>query len=692
VLVGGLSWTSSTLAAPESPLADDERARGAKQNPDKPPTKLPHGARIIEPAMPLERWYQAPRKLVLLFVAVTLIPAVGLVWLTIELVEKDRSLEKQHAQERVERLADKIVAASHQRLSDLESQLHRLATAEQNAPPEHTVLLIAEGDRVTAAPAGALVYYPILPQTRQPPRGVFAEGERYEHHQGDSSKAIDWFDTLARNDDPVIRAGALLRLGRNQGKAGQIDAALATFAELEKLGATEVEGFHAGMIALEARCGILEKAGRQAELRAAAKALRSGLASGTWPLLRSAYDFYMEEARRWTGEFSETEADRNARAIAAAFQSMHERWRTDGTAPQRQWLIAEGRPVLLASAGSRERLVALVGGVDFLRDAWTDVNAVQVLLTDGEGRPILGTFPDGSAPQAVLTTDASGLPWTLRVTSTSLETGTSVAAGQRRLQLVGLTMLLLLLGGSAYFALRGVTRELTVARLQSDFVAAVSHEFRTPLASVRHLSDMLAKGRVSDAEQRQHCYDFLSRESERLEKLVEELLDFGRVEAGAYRYRFDRVEATDLVRELVSEFQENVRPKGYRIELSVEMGSALVLADREALSRAIWNLLDNAVKYSPGSDTIWVALALEGDSAVIRVRDRGLGIALSEQKEIFQKFVRGSNARIEQIKGTGIGLAMVQHIVEAHHGEVGVESHPNQGSTFALRLPIERPA
>jgi signal transduction histidine kinase len=253
-------------------------------------------------------------------------------------------------------------------------------------------------------------------------------------------------------------------------------------------------------------------------------------------------------------------------------------------------------------------------------------------------------------------------------------------------------MVLLLLGGSAYFTLRGVARELAVARLQSDFVSAVSHEFRTPLASVRHLSDMLSKGRVSDDVQRQQCYDFLSRESERLEHLVEELLDFGRIEAGAYRYRFERVDVADLVRSLVDQFQEKVTPKGYRIELSVETDRAAVLADREALSRAIWNLLDNAVKYSPGSDTIWVALALEGGSAVIRIRDRGLGIALSEQKQIFRKFVRGSNARTQQIKGTGIGLAMVMHIVEAHHGEVRVESQPDQGSTFALVLPIERAA
>lgn len=636
-----------------------------------------------------ERWSEAPRRLPLLFLAVTLIPVLALGWLTTQLVEKDRRLEKQQVQERVEHAADRIVAASHQRLSELESELRRLATGENDGPADHTVLAIAEEDRVTVAPAGTLVYYPILPKTGQPPRGVFAEGERYEHQQGDPSKAIGWFRALARTEEPSLRAGALLRLGRNQRKTGQIDAALATYAEMARLGATEVEGFPAAMLALEARCGILERAGRQAELATAAKALRTGLATGAWPLRRDAYDFYLGEALRWTGEIDETEADRNARAVAAAFQSTYEQWVTDGNAPQRQWLIMEGRPVLVATAGSQKRLLVLLAGADFLEGAWKNVDGAQVLLADGEGHPILGKVPAGSLPQAVRTTDASKLPWTLRVTSTSLEANRSEAALQRRLLLSGLAMVLLLLGGSAYFTLRGVARELAVARLQSDFVSAVSHEFRTPLAAVRHLSDMLSKHRVSDEAQRQHCYDLLSRESERLEKMVEGLLDFGRIEGGEYRYRFERVDIAGRVRALVDEFQEKVTPKGYRVELSGELESALVLADWEALSRAIWNLLDNAVKYSPGSDTIWVELALEGGSAAIRIRDRGLGIALSEQKQIFRKFVRGSNARTQQIKGTGIGLAMVMHIVEAHHGEVRVESQPDQGSTFALLLPIE---
>lgn len=252
--------------------------------------------------MILQRSLEAPRRLPLLFLAVTLIPVLALGWLTSQLLKKDRQLETQRVQERVEHAADRIIAASHHRLSDLESRFAHLMVSGKDAPPADTVLAIAEGDRVTVAPTGGLVYHPILPKTGEPPRGAFAEGERFEHQRGNPSLAIDWFRTLARREDPALRAGALLRLGRNQQKAGQIDAALTTYAELERLGATNVEGFPSAVLALAARCGLLKKAGREAELATAAQALRTGLATGAWPILRDAYDFYMEEARRWTGE------------------------------------------------------------------------------------------------------------------------------------------------------------------------------------------------------------------------------------------------------------------------------------------------------------------------------------------------------------------------------------------------------
>jgi two-component system phosphate regulon sensor histidine kinase PhoR len=168
---------------------------------------------------------------------------------------------------------------------------------------------------------------------------------------------------------------------------------------------------------------------------------------------------------------------------------------------------------------------------------------------------------------------------------------------------------------------------------------------------------------------------------------VEGLLDFGRMEAGVAWYRPAPLDVVELVRSVVEEFGREAADSGYRIEIAVGPDPLPAEADREALARALWNLLDNATKYSPDRGAIWVEVVRQSNQAEIRVRDRGLGIPLLEQKEIFGKFVRGAAARAANIKGTGIGLAMVDHILRAHGGSVRVESEPGRGSTFTLQLP-----
>jgi signal transduction histidine kinase len=263
---------------------------------------------------------------------------------------------------------------------------------------------------------------------------------------------------------------------------------------------------------------------------------------------------------------------------------------------------------------------------------------------------------------------------------------------RRRLLLAGLAVLALVLLTGSYFILRSITREHAVARLQSEFVSAVSHEFRTPLTSLRQLSDMLSKGRIPTEELRQESYDILSRESERLQRLVESVLNFGRLEARAFQYRLEDLDPAALVRDLAAEFQEKAAAQGYRVELAQAGEYPLIRADREAFGLALWNLLDNAVKYSPDCRTVWVGMARDGGRLAIQVRDRGMGIPAAEQKEIFKKFVRGAGSRASNIKGTGIGLAMARHIIEAHDGEIRVKSEPGQGSTFTILLPLEKVA
>jgi signal transduction histidine kinase len=277
-------------------------------------------------------------------------------------------------------------------------------------------------------------------------------------------------------------------------------------------------------------------------------------------------------------------------------------------------------------------------------------------------------------------------------------------AARRRLLLAGLSVLAPLLLITSYFIVRAMTRELAVARLQSDFVASVSHEFRSPLTSMRQLSSMLVQGRLPSDEQRQRSYEFLADETGRLDRLIEGLLDFGLIEAGEARYRLESTAAVELVRETVSAFQRTVTARGYQVELSLPASSSgdpadrlavrhRILADKEALGRAIWNLLDNAVKFSPDERKVWVDVVplheKQQARLAIAVKDRGMGIPATEQRTIFDKFVRGSASREAGIKGTGIGLAMVKHIIAAHGGEIRLESAPGEGSRFTILLPLE---
>jgi len=142
--------------------------------------------------------------------------------------------------------------------------------------------------------------------------------------------------------------------------------------------------------------------------------------------------------------------------------------------------------------------------------------------------------------------------------------------------------------------------------------------------------------------------------------------------------------------EIVSEFQDNAEAHGYRVERDYAGEYLLIRADKEALGLAIRNMLDNAMKYSPDCRTVWIEMTQERGLLSIRVRDQGVGIPVPEQKEIFKRFVRGRGSRVANIKGTGIGLAMANHIVEAHHGEIRLESELGKGSTFTVLLPLEK--
>ena len=248
-------------------------------------------------------------------------------------------------------------------------------------------------------------------------------------------------------------------------------------------------------------------------------------------------------------------------------------------------------------------------------------------------------------------------------------------------------MAFVLMIAAAYGLYRTTVRQLALARQQTDFVSAVSHEFRTPLTSMRHLTDLLSRREVASEERRTHYYTLLAHETERLHRLVEGLLSFGRIDAGGYAWRLEPVDIGTMAAAVCADFQTEPRGRSREIVCDIEPELPAVRADSEALSRALWNLLDNASKYSAADAPISVSARRVGQVVHLAVGDRGIGIQPEEHGNVFQKFVRGAEAKRAGIAGVGIGLTLVSRIVEAHGGSVRVDSRPGLGSTFTLVLP-----
>ena len=249
---------------------------------------------------------------------------------------------------------------------------------------------------------------------------------------------------------------------------------------------------------------------------------------------------------------------------------------------------------------------------------------------------------------------------------------------------------LALLGGVA-LALRAADRAVKLSRMKSDFVSNVSHELRTPVASIRVFGELLRMGRAQDPEKVREYGEHIEGESRRLTRLIDNILDFSRIESGRKEYRFETGDVREVVDGVIRTFEMRSAAQGVTIHRAVPNGSLPpVRMDPEAMSQAIQNLLDNAVKYSDGSKEIRVTVASDDGFVAVAVRDFGIGIPRDEQRKIFERFHRVGTGLVHDVKGSGLGLSIVHHIVKAHGGEVAVQSDPGSGSTFTIRLPIER--
>ena len=670
------------------------------------------------------------------------------------LVEKERLEDTRRAADRVTRAVDDAITAVEEALAkavagqsakpavELVPVLEKLAAG--NALIEQVFYIRDFKD--IHLPLAKLMYVPDGSREAgsSPPAGLGNSAEiqaaqQLEFRQKDYPGALAAYRQALKNaNDPRLEGLVLNAIARVQRKSGLLKEAVSTYEEIVRGhgGVVIPGGMPLGPSASLEIC-VLSR-----ELKDFPKSLQTSLGlyksllHREWTLERAEFDFFAGRAKTlieevlagqppgldlpaFQDEFQALEADesmqRNKTERMIAFE--------EGAAPvleaklrggtdeesrpfsrfasvirNHSYLVSIIRPAAPADGASTGAWGIIIDderlGENVLRPALRDnfpVGEATWAVKGNDGADILSSENPPAGPATFRTNFVSDTPdWTLEFHQPPPRLIRTFLLSRRGLY----SFVFLLIAGILVFGLvltiRSVSHELELARMKSDFVSTVSHEFKSPLTSIRQLAEMLQSGRVPSEERRQQYYDVLLEQSERLALLTDNILSLAKIEEGRTEFAFETTDIMALLTNIVSSFRERVRHEGFDIELKVQGPITLVAVDRTALSQAITNLIDNAIKYSGESRKVVVSASADEQFVVIAVKDFGVGIKKEDVERVFERFFRGGDELTRTVKGSGLGLTLVKEIVEAHRGRIQVESEPGKGSVFSIRLPLAR--
>jgi len=643
------------------------------------------------------------RRQVLLFLVAILLPCVVLVALGLRIVSQERELAEK-------RLADERHSLTAQLRQELTSRLDRIAfqeatafLADSTSPPSRSYRNPAVA-LVASVSDGRLV----LPWDRDPrsarfrqllAQGTFArlvsQGERAELGSGNPGTAIgSYTEALSATTDPAQGTYARLLRARASWEAGQRNEAHRDYRAV-LTSSLDLVDEHGVPLAMYAASRLVEDDGdREAVVGQVRAALREDrwLSPSALYLLRDLVTTLGSTADSARDEAVFSLADTVAARLAFSEQALALQrdfprlglgigrgslrngdapWIALGSPP---WLVGLATPVESeADVAVTVRSDALFASAQDLIEGETGtiVELAVAAADSGGGVPLGATFPGVVArfPSADRSTSAA---WDAR----------------RWFYLVTLLFVLSVTLFGAYVVSRDIRRELRLADLRSRFVSAVSHELKTPLTAIRMFAETLQLGGSSDPETTSDYLETIVHESERLTRLLNNVLDFSKIERNQKEYRRAPGDLGEIVTASARAIQYPLEQQHFTLNVEVESGLPPASVDADAVEQAVLNLLANAVKYSGESREIDLRLIRSDGQAVIEVSDRGVGIAPEEQRRIFEQFYRVPSPDNEGVPGTGLGLTLAQHIAEGHGGRVTVKSQPGQGSTFAIHLPL----
>jgi signal transduction histidine kinase len=343
------------------------------------------------------------------------------------------------------------------------------------------------------------------------------------------------------------------------------------------------------------------------------------------------------------------------------------------------WHVVGVTGVLLDESLSKAAMTTI--GTKILKKRHPPTNAVMLRVSD--------RFPRAATGGRDFVTQPIGFVFTnwragIRDLCASPE---EVAATNFRNNIMWTGGAFVVLLGAVGLAVGAVARQMRLSQMKSDFVSNVSHELRTPLSSIRVFGEYMRLGRVEKPEKIREYGEYIEAESRRLTQLINNILDFSKIESAEKKYHFCSTDIVELVEQTVAAFEVPLREHG--LSVSFHAGPVPMLQiDKDAIAQVLVNLLDNAVKYSNGRKEVEVTVETAGNEVRIMVRDHGIGIPAAEQKKIYEKFYRVGSTLVHDVKGSGLGLSIVMHVVKAHGGRVELVSAPGEGSTFTIILPL----
>jgi signal transduction histidine kinase len=668
------------------------------------------------------------------------------------LLEKERLEDTRRAADRVIGTVDDAITAVEEILSKtvadhLETPSAELASALEKLAAGNPLVeqfFHLKDFKDIRFPIAKLLY--VADGTRgpgsSPPSGLSNPAEiqvaqRLEFQRKDYPRALAGYrQALKQVNDPRLEGLVLNAIARVQRKSGLLKEAVSTYENIVRGhgGVTIPGGMPLGPSASLEICALSRELGDFAKSLQTSLGLYKSLLGREWRLERAEFDFFVQRAKTLIEEvLAGQPPGLDLPAFQSELQTLEAEEAEQRNKTERMIAFKQGAaPALEAKlrGGTDEtnrsfsRLALYLGSHSYIvsivrpnASPSSASGATWGLIMDSERlrenalRPALrDNFPPDETTWAIIGKDGAAIlssenppagPVTFRTNFVSNSPDWTLEFHQPPPRLIRTFLLsrrglysfvFLLIAGILVFGLaltiRSVSHELELARMKSDFVSTVSHEFKSPLTSIRQLAEMLQSGRVPSEERRQKYYDVLLEQSERLALLTDNILSLAKIEEGRAEFAFETTDVSALLTKVVSSFQERVRHEGFDIELKVQGPIPLVAVDRTALSQAITNLIDNAIKYSGDSRKVVVGASIEGQSLAIAVKDFGVGIKKEDIDRVFERFFRGGDELTRKVKGSGLGLTLVKEIVEAHRGRIQVESEPGKGSVFSIRLPL----